>query len=130
MLTLVDGSFLVQVKRKSSYTLQLEFPSMASIQLTDIEGHRQDTVDVGNIEMIPNRVISEKEYKALNQSTKKNAYPWYSYAQLLGYVLLNEVEPKDLHSGCADKKGRPYHYPYDSTTNTIKIDYKRIKECR
>jgi hypothetical protein len=103
---------------------------MASLQLTDIESPKQDTVDVGNIEMIPNRVISEKEYKALDQSTNKKAYPMYCHATLLGYVLLNEVEAKDLNSGCEDQPGRPYHYPYDPITNAITKDYKRIKECR
>ncbi len=31
--TTADGSFLLQVNRKSSYSLQLEFPTMASVQL-------------------------------------------------------------------------------------------------
>lgn len=126
-----EGNFQITVPREGKYTTITfdYYDVLPAIHLTSVNSEGKDTLNLGYIEMINNKVIDVAEVEKYKHKSPQKIKPIYHWLNLLGYSLTDEVEADDLVSTCKDKLGNPYHYQYDSEKNIIKIDYQRIKEC-
>ena len=122
----VNGEFALHFKHsEEKFPVIIEYPFSPTLYIYGVD-YDKDSIDLGKVELVFNKMISIEEYKRTSKSDRIHIEPIKHYTNLLGYVYKNKVDSIDLISKCKDLNGNLLPYKYDSSKNQISISYKNL----
>lgn len=144
-ITDFNGLFCFNSFKKNLDFILFKASYFANIKIINLPSNF-DTLDLGTIEMIEHKVISKKQYDSIRNAIiksfkpdiisvqiskadkilQKKYKPVYHWAELLGYIVIDEVSSGDLVNPFDNYKRIVFEY--DSMQDLILMDYKKIIE--
>ena len=125
----IEGNFHLIISNKKTKILSISNPGFPSIELYNvIIPEKSQLIQLGSIDLFFNKTIESKAYNNLTSESKKDYYELTCYGNSLGYVSKNQIEERDLIIINHHDNLLNYKVYYDSVTNTVMIDYVKLKE--